>query len=186
MRTLHLAIGLLTFAGCHSFEVTGPPDTRIELDLGVEITQTPPDLDCFNSACGGCSSWANFDGTPSKVGDPCLYKGVYQCMGTSLVCSATTCLTCSTGGKTPVGTVCGADGHTIVELTYSGATCSAYDLGSAIGMCNHGENDKCLSHCTGPDGNNQYHCAAVCASDDGGGTGCAHSASETCETLAGC
>ncbi|HEY1587695.1 MAG TPA: hypothetical protein VGH63_18480 [Polyangia bacterium] len=188
MRALQLPLSLVIVigvAGCGSdFQVPAPPDTRIDLDLAVEITATPPDMDCFNTACGGCSSWANFDGAPAKVGDPCLYKGVYQCMGTSLVCSSAACLTCSTAGKTAAGTVCGADGHTIVELTYTGATCSAYDLGSAIGMCNHGEDDKCLSHCTA--NGNVYNCAAVCASDDGGGTGCAHSTSETCETLAGC
>lgn len=178
----------LSVLGCGSdFEVPAPPDARIDLDLAVSpFPPAPPDLNCFNTACGGCSAWANFDGTPSKVGDPCLYQGVYQCTGTSLVCSSTACLTCQSGGKTPVGSACGADGHTIIELQYTGTTCAAYDFGSSINVCNHGSGDKCLQSCTGPDANNAYHCAAHCASDDGGGTGCEHMATETCESLAGC
>ncbi len=186
MRLVWLPIVLLV-AGCGSdFVVPALPDSRVELDLAVSPIVSPPDMSCFNTACGGCSAWANFDGTPAKQGDPCLYKGVYMCSGTALVCSTTGCLTCQAGGKTPAGTVCGADGHTIVELTYSGATCAAYDFGSSIDVCNHGSGDQCLQHCTGPDTNNVYHCAAHCASDDGGGTGCAHTAAETCESLAGC
>ncbi len=183
-----LAAGALGAVGCGSdFQVQAPPDSRIEIDdMAVTPLPKPPDLACFNTACGGCSTWANFDGTPSKVGDPCLYKGVYQCNGTSLVCSSTGCLTCQTSGKTPVGTVCGADGHTIIELQYTGTTCAAYDFGSSINICNRSAADSCLQSCTGPDGNNQYHCTAHCASDDGGGTGCAHMANETCESLAGC
>jgi hypothetical protein len=182
-----LLLMVLAVGGCGSdFEVPAPPDSRIELDLAVAPIVVPPDLACFNTACGGCSTWANFDGTPSKVGDPCLYNGVYKCNGTSLACSSTGCLTCQSSGKTPVGTVCGADGHTIIELQYTGTTCTAYDFGSSINMCNHGSGDKCLQSCTGPDSNNVYHCAAHCESDDGGGTGCAHMANEFCETLAGC
>jgi hypothetical protein len=182
-----ISLPALLVIGCGSdFSVPANPDARIELDLAVTVTTAPPDMSCFNTACNGCGAWANADGTPAKVGDPCLYKGTYQCQGTSLVCMGSACLTCSTSGRTAQGTVCGADGRSIIELTYTGTTCTAYDLGSAIGMCNHGSDDKCLAHCTGPDGNNVYHCAAVCASDDGGGTGCAHSATETCETLAGC
>jgi len=186
-RLVFLALLFTPIAGCGSdFEVPAPPDSRIELDLAVSMITTPPDMSCFNTACGGCSQWAKYDGTPAKVGDPCLYKGVYQCMGTSLVCSSTACLTCSTGGRTAQGTVCGADGHSIMELQYTGATCAAYDLGSAIGVCNHGSGDMCQQRCTGPDGNNVYHCVAHCLSDDGGGTGCAHTGTETCESLAGC
>jgi len=186
MRLSLLAL-VLAVCGCGSdFQVPAPPDTRIELDLAVSPISSPPDMACFNRVCGGCSVWANPDGTPSKVGDPCLYKGTYQCTGMSLTCSSTACLTCTTNGAPAVGTVCGADGHSIVELQYTGTTCSAYDLGSAIGQCNHGPGDRCLAHCTGPDGNNVFHCAAVCASDDGGGTGCPHSATDTCESLAGC
>jgi len=186
-RVLFLALVLAPIAGCGSdFEVPAPPDSRIELDLAVSPITTPPDMACFNTACGGCSKWANFDGTPAKVGDPCLYKGTYQCNGMSLVCSSTGCLTCQSGGKTAQGTVCGADGHSIIELQYTGATCAAYDFGSAIGVCNHGSSDKCQQSCTGPDGNNVYHCVAHCVSDDGGGTGCAHTTGETCESLAGC
>jgi hypothetical protein len=182
-----LLVMLLVVSGCGSdFEVPAPPDSRVELDLAVNPIVTPPDMSCFNTACGGCSTWANYDGTPSKAGDPCLYKGVLACNGTSLACNSTACLTCTTGGRTPAGTVCGADGHSIMELLYTGTTCTAYDFSSSIGVCNHGSGDQCLQHCTGPDANNVYHCSAHCASDDGGGTGCAHSAAETCETLAGC
>jgi hypothetical protein len=183
-----LALAGLGFAGCGSdFRVEAPPDARIEIDdMAVAPAPRQADLACFNTACGGCSTWANFDGTPAKVGDPCLYNGVYQCNGMSLVCSSKACLTCQSGGKTPVGSVCGADGHTIIELQYTGTTCAAYDFGSSINTCNHGAGDKCLQSCTGPDGNNVYHCAAHCMSDDGGGTGCAHMANETCESLAGC
>jgi hypothetical protein len=178
---------LLFLSGCGSdFQVPANPDTRIELDLAVAPIPSPgPDMSCFNTACGGCSAWANFDGTPAKVGDPCLYNGTYKCNGMSLVCSSTGCLTCQAGGKTAQGTVCGADGHSIIELQYTGTTCAAYDLGSAIGMCNHGSGDSCVQRCTGPT-NNVYQCVAHCASDDGGGTGCAHSPTETCESLAGC
>ena len=185
MRSSLLLITLI-ISGCGSdFEVPAPPDSRVELDLAVSPITVPPDMACFNTACGGCSTWANFDGTPSKVGDPCLYKGVYACNGTSLVCSSTACLTCQAGGKTAAGTVCGADGHTIIELQYTGTTCAAYDFGSSINVCNHGSGDKCLQSCA-PDVNNVFHCAAHCASDDGGGTGCAHMANENCESLVGC
>jgi hypothetical protein len=182
-----LVLCVLAVAGCGSdFSVPALPDSRMELDLAVSPIVGSADMSCFNTACGGCSTWANFDGTPAKVGDPCLYKGVYACNDTALVCSSTACLTCSTAGKTPAGSVCGADGHTIIELLYTGATCAAYDFGSSINICNHDSGDKCLQRCTGPDAGNVYHCAAHCASDDGGGTGCEHSATETCESLAGC
>lgn len=184
MRPL-LFVTLIGLAGCGSdFEVPALPDARVTLDLAVSTTAATPDMACFNSVCGGCSTWANFDGTPSKVGDPCLYKGAYACTGTSLTCNSSACLTCTTAGRSAHGTVCGADGHTIVELTYAGTTCSAYDLGSAIGVCNHGAGDKCQHRCTL--NGSIYDCVAHCVSDDGGGTGCDHTAGETCESLAGC
>ena len=149
---LAVSVLALSVSGCGSdFEVPAPPDARIDLDLAVSpFPPAPPDLNCFNTACGGCSAWANFDGTPAKVGDPCLYKGVYQCTGTSLVCSSTACLTCQSGGKTPVGSVCGADGHTIVELQYTGTTCAAYDFGSSINVCNHGSGESACRAAPGP------------------------------------
>lgn len=184
MRPLLLAI-VMALTGCGSdFEVPALPDARVTLDLAVAPPVMPPDMACFNMACGACSNWKNWDGTPSKVGDPCLYKGAYACNGTSLVCSSTACLACTTSGRTATGTVCGADGHTIVELTYAGNSCSAYDLGSAIGVCNHGAGDKCQHRCTL--NGSVYDCVAHCSSDDGGGTGCDHSATESCESLAGC
>jgi hypothetical protein len=176
----------LASAGCGSdFEVPAPPDGRVELDLAVTMTSTPPDMACFNTACGGCSTWATYAGVPAKAGDPCLWKGSYACSGTSLQCTGTACLACADTSKHPVGTVCGADGHTIIELTYTGTTCTAYDLGSAIGVCNHGAGDYCVQRCRGPVGN-VYNCSANCASTDGGGTGCMHGATDTCESLAGC
>jgi len=185
MRGLLLVLTLIV-CGCGSdFEVPAAPDGRVNLDLAVTTTPPPPDMACFNRACGGCSNWSNFDGTPAKVGDPCLWKSTYACSGTSLACMDKTCLTCTSGSNRPVGTVCGADGHTIIELTYTGNTCTAYDLGSAIGVCNHGAGDYCVQRCRGPV-NNVYNCVANCASTDGGGTGCMHSASDTCESLAGC
>jgi hypothetical protein len=190
MRVAPVVITLVMtgwLAGCGSdFEVPARPDSHVDLDLAVTMTPTPPDMACFNRACGGCSQWASFDGTPSKVGDPCSWKGTYACNGTSLTCmGGGTCLTCTDTSKHAVGTVCGADGHTIIELTYTGTTCTAYDLGSAIGVCNHGAGDHCVQRCTGPSGN-VFNCVASCASTDGGGTGCMHGATDTCESLTGC
>ncbi len=183
-----LVLLLLAMCGCGSdFQVPAPLGARIEIvDKATTLVPPPADMACLNTVCGGCSTWTNFAGTPSEEGGPCLYNGTYKCMGTSLVCSSTACLTCQSGGKTPVGTVCGADGHTIIELQYTGPTCAAYDFGTPTNVCNHGSSDKCLQSCTGPDSNNVYHCAAHCVSDDGGGTGCEHMANETCESLAGC
>jgi hypothetical protein len=176
----------LAVAGCGSaFEVQPLPDARVNLDLAVTINTTPPDMSCFNMACGGCSSWANPDGTPSKVGDPCLWKGVFACSGTTLTCSDKSCMTCGNAANRPTGTVCGADGHTIIELQYAGAACTAYDFGSAIDVCNRTSGDRCVQRCRGPNGN-VYSCTANCASDDGGATGCAHMASDTCESLVSC
>jgi hypothetical protein len=182
MRVVLLVAVAFAVACGSEFEVPPLPDARMSLDLGVSIPNPPPDLACFNRACGGCSTWARFDGTPAMVGDPCLWKGTLACMGTSLVCSDASCLPCS--GGTALGTVCGGDGHTIVELVYTGTTCAAYDLGSAIGVCNHGAGDACVDRCT--KNGNTYNCAASCLSDDGGGTGCQHQASDTCQSLTSC
>lgn len=184
-----LVVMAVAVSGCGSAFVVPPlPDARITLDLAVNVSAPPPDMACFNMACGGCSSWANPDGTPAKVGDPCLWKGTYACNGALLTCSDKSCLACANTANHPVGTVCGADGHTIVELTYIGATCTAYDFGSAIDVCNRTPGDRCVQRCRGPTGpnNNVYACTANCASDDGGAAGCAHTAADTCESLVNC
>ena len=181
MRLLLFSIFVLV-SGCGSdFQVPPPPDARISLDLGVSVNPAPPDMACFNMACGGCSAWANYDGTPAKVGDPCLWKGTYQCTGTTLKCSDASCPQCP---STMTGSVCGADHHTILELTNTG-TCQVYDFGSAIDVCNHGPSDKCVGRCTMNTGGT-YSCEAHCVSDDGGGTGCEYNSTATCQTLAGC
>ncbi len=171
-------------AGCGSddFQSPAPPDARITIDLAVSQDHPPADLTCFNSACGGCSAWARFDGTPAAVGDPCLWKGTWQCMGTELTCMGAACPTCP--GEM-LGSVCGADGHTIIELSHSTATCVAYDFGSSISTCNHQPGDKCVGRCTKNAGGT-YSCAAHCLSDDGGGAGCEHQATDTCDTLTSC
>lgn len=177
-----LLLLLFVVAGCKSdFQVPALPDARISLDLAVSMAPPPPDLACFNRACGGCSHIARWDGTPAQEGDPCLWKGKLTCMGMNLVCSDTSCLTC---GGTATGTVCGADGHTIIELVHSGNSCTAYDLGSSIGVCNSGPNDGCLDRCT--KNGNSYSCAAGCIADDGGATGCANMPSDTCDSLTSC
>src|SRR5437868_143989 len=128
-----LFVILVVGAGCKSdFQVPAPPDARISLDLSVTVPPPSADLACFNRACGGCSHFSRWDGTPAQQGDPCLWNGKLTCMGTSLTCSDASCLTC---GGTATGTVCGADGHTIIELVHTGNSCTAYDLGSAIGVC---------------------------------------------------
>ena len=174
---------LLLLAGCGSdFQPPGPPDTRIELDLSVGGGSTPADLSCFNTACGGCSQWARFDGSPAKAGDPCGIGGMLLCAGTSLKCSSSACPSCA---QKMTGTVCAADGHTILELTNAGSTCSVYDFGSAIDVCNRAAGDKCVNRCVqnGAD----YACVAHCTADpDGGGPGCAYQANESCTSLAGC
>jgi hypothetical protein len=172
---------LVLVAGCGDFMVPRAPDMRISLDLAVTIPNPPPDMSCFNRACGGCSQFARYDGTPAMVGDPCLWNGKLTCMGTSLVCDSTACLTCS-GNAT--GTVCGADGHTIVELLHTGNVCTAYDFGSAIDVCNGGPGDHCVDRCT--KNGTDYACVAGCILDDGGAIGCAHMSSDTCDSLTGC
>ena len=129
-------------------------------------------MSCLNLACGGCSSFANWDGTPVKVGDPCLWKGVWQCSGTQLECSDNSCPTC---GVAMTGSVCGADGHTILDLTNPGSGCRVYDFGSAIAVCNRTTTDHCVGRCT--DNGGARSCVAHCISDDGGGTGCEYQAS---------
>jgi hypothetical protein len=186
MRCSIVVLALFAVAGCGSpFEVPALPDSRVELDLAVNIPMTPPDMSCFNMACGGCSNWANPDGTPSKVGDPCLWKGAYACSGMALTCSDKSCLPCANAANHATGSVCGADGKTIIELTYVGTTCTAYDFGSAIDVCNRTPGDHCVQRCRGPNGT-AYSCSANCVSDDGGAGGCTHMASDTCESLTAC
>jgi hypothetical protein len=183
-----LTLMTLALCGCKStgkdFVVPPAPDARVDLDLGISSATAALDMTCFNSVCGGCSQWANYDGKPSKEGDPCLWNGVYKCAGTQLECTSNTCLGCSSGSNHATGTVCGADGHTIIELHYSGTACVAYDFGSAIDVCNHSANDICQQKCTA--NGTTYDCAAHCASDDGGGTGCTHQPTDTCESLTSC
>jgi hypothetical protein len=166
--------------GGGDFQVPAQPDGRMNLDLAVANNFPPDDMTCFNAACGGCSSLANWDGTPVKVGDPCLWNGTWQCSGTQLACSSAACLSCA---KPVRGTACGADGHTIVELLTNGATCTSYDFGSAISTCNHQPADACVAECS-IETDGSYTCVAHCASDDGGGTGLMHTAGETCASLA--
>ena len=180
MRLVVLSLAVIA-AGCGSdFRVSPPPDMRTSLDLAVNVNPAPPDMACLNTACGGCSSWTNYDGKPSMEGDPCLWKGRYQCNGTDLKCSDAACPQCP---STMTGTICGADGHTILELTNNGGVCQVYDFGSAIGVCNRSDSDKCVGRCT-MNGDGTYSCAAHCTSDDGGGTGCEYSPTATCQTLA--
>jgi hypothetical protein len=153
----------------------------VSIDLAVVIAPPPPDMSCFNRACGGCSRVAKWDGTPAQEGDPCLWKGKLTCMGTSLVCSDTSCLTCS---GTATGTVCGADGHSIIELIHNGNTCVAYDLGSSIGVCRGGPTDHCVDRCT--KNGSSYACVAGCVLDDGGAMGCAWQSTDTCDALTSC
>src|SRR5688572_28260141 len=122
---------LLLVCGCGDpdFEVPARTDMRTERDLSSSFVSMPPDMSCLNMACGGCSSWLSWDGTAVEAGDPCLYRGTWMCAGTQLVCSDASCPTCAAG--TMVGSVCGADGHTILELTQSGGMCRVYDFGSA-------------------------------------------------------
>lgn len=182
MRRLVLA--LLLLSGCGSgFAPPAQPGDKITLDLAVGTPANPAaDAGCVNTACGGCSSWVNWDGTPSKPGDPCAWKGTWACNGTTLACADLTCPTCGSMMKM-TGSVCGADGHTILELTWVGSACSVYDFGSAIAVCNRNAADQCVGRCVA---GNPVACQAHCVSDDGGGTGCAHQATDTCTSLEGC
>jgi hypothetical protein len=156
-------------------------DMRVTLDLAASASM-PADFSCATMMCGACSSFVNFDGKPSKPGDPCGWNGSYQCMGDGLVCNvaARDCPAC---GGTMSGSLCGADGHTIVEIV-TGSNCKTYDFGSAISVCNHGANDHCVDRCTKI--GSSYACVARCLSDDGGATGCEHKATDTCDTLTSC
>jgi hypothetical protein len=181
MRWLLLSL-LVVGCGKDSDFVPPPrPDMRFTLDLASNFMPENPDMTCFNMACGSCSEFANWDGTPAKVGDPCLWKGSWQCMGTTLACSDNGCPMC---GTAIAGSVCGADGHTILELTDPGSGCRAYDFGSAIAVCNRTPGDHCGGRCTV--NGSKHDCVARCVSDDGGGTGCQHMSSDTCESLSSC
>jgi hypothetical protein len=175
------AFGLL--AGCGDSDFQPPPrdDMRFTLDLAANFSTADTDMTCFNSACGGCSSFANWDGTPARVGDPCNWNGAWKCNGMDLVCSDNGCPSC---GTAVTGSVCGADGHTILELTNPGSGCRVYDFGSAIDVCNRSPGDHCVGRCTLDAG--AHHCVAHCLSDDGGAAGCAHMSSDTCESLSSC
>ncbi len=177
---LSLCLIALVACGCGSaFEVPARPDAFQTLDLGVLFDGAPRDLTCFNTACGGCSSWAKWDQTPVAVGDPCLITGTWQCNGTDLVCSSSACLSC----PQPVsGTVCGADGHSIIELVTVAGACTAWDFGSGISSCNHDANDKCQQACSNSGG--KYTCEAHCLADDGFGPADDYSPTETCQSLA--
>ena len=183
-----LTLATLALCGCKSsskdFVVPPAPGARVDLDLGTSSASASLDMTCINSVCGGCSSWVNYNGAPSKEGDPCLWNGVYKCSGTELKCTSSTCLGCASGSNKATGTVCGADGHTIIELHYSGTACVALDIGSAIGVCNNSANDVCQQKCTA--NGTTYDCVAHCTSDDGGGTGCTYQPAATCESLTSC
>jgi hypothetical protein len=173
------------------FQVPPRPDMRTVIDLAVSLDHPPADMTCFNTACGGCSAWARVDGKPAQPGDPCLWKGTWQCMGTTLVCSDTGCPAC---GGAMTGSVCGADGHTVLDLTMKGGMCAAYDFGSTIALCNHDASDHCVGRCIKVGAS--YACTAGCTSEGGGDggardggaprTGCPHAATDTCDTLTSC
>jgi hypothetical protein len=162
------------------FEVPPRDDMRITLDLASSFVSMDPDMSCLSTACGGCSNYVNWDGSPVAVGDPCLWKGTWQCSGTTLTCSDEGCPTCGTAMS---GSVCGADGHTIVEITNMGM-CRTYDFGSAIAVCNRAPGDHCVHRCTLDNG--VHRCAARCASADGGAMGCPFVSTQTCEALTSC
>jgi hypothetical protein len=176
----------LTGAACGGdYRVQPPPDMRITLDL-ASPPGAPDDMTCFNTACGGCSTWARPDGTPAQVGDPCGFRGMLACTGTTLGCSDLSCPTCAApAGAKMTGTLCAADGKTIVQLLDVNGQCRVNPTGSALAVCNRDGSDRCLHRCTLS--GTLYTCTAACASTpDAGVTGCAHSPSQTCQTLTGC
>jgi hypothetical protein len=92
------------------------------------------------------------------------------------------------------GSVCGADGHTVLELVNASGACSAYDFGSLIDLCAHDASDHCVGRCV--KSGTSYACTAGCTSygpmDGGAGdggvphTGCPHAATDTCDSLTSC
>ena len=62
----------------------------------------------------------------------------------------------------------------------------AYDLGSAIGVCNHGAERQVRAALHGPDGNNVYHCAANCASTTVAAPAACTARARPAKSLAGC
>ena len=157
-RTVLAALALGACGTDPDFIVPPGANTRFERDLAATFPAPPPDLSCFNNVCGGCSVWANWDGSPAQVGNPCGWNGTWACSGTTLTCTSAACPPC---GGAMSGSVCGADGHTIVELVGAGASCHTYDFGSAIAVCNRAPGDHCVGSCTQAGG--QYPCAAHCA-----------------------
>jgi hypothetical protein len=197
MRALVLVV---LVAGCGrdpDFQVPPPPDMRVLVDLAVSLDHPLSEAGCFNTACGGCSSWARpvyGGGTPAQPGDPCGWNGTLSCSGTTLACSSAACPPCA--GGTMSGSVCGADGHTVLELVSASGACSAYDFGSVIDLCTHDASDHCVGRCV--KSGTSYACTAGCTSygpidGDGGArdggvphTGCAHAATDTCDSLLAC
>src|SRR5262245_59180455 len=131
---------LLMVAACGSSDFVVPPraDMRVDRDLSSSFTPEPADLACLNPACGGCSSWVGWDGQAVKPGDPCARNGAWMCMGTQLQCSDFSCPACA--ASTMTGSVCGADGHTILDLVATVNSCRVHDFGSVINVCNRGPN----------------------------------------------
>lgn len=182
MRSLGLLALAVSFVACGGdFRVPPPSDMRISLDL-ASAPGTPDDMTCFNSACGGCSTWARADGTPAQVGDRCGFRGMLACTGQTLGCSDLGCPTCA---SKMTGTICAADGRTIVQLLDLNNQCRVNVTGSALAVCNRDASDRCLHRCTLA--NNLYTCTAGCSSTpDAGVTGCQYAPTQTCQTLAGC
>jgi hypothetical protein len=189
-------------AGCGrapDFQVPPRGDLHMLVDLAVSLDHPPPEAGCFNTACGGCSSWARpayGGGAPAQPGDPCGWNGMWGCTGTTLGCSSTACPACAGGMMT--GSVCGADGHTVLELVYAGGVCGVYDFGSILDLCTHDASDRCVGRCVKSGAS--YACTAGCTSygpieadggvRDGGvpvpHTGCPHAATDTCDSLTSC
>ena len=179
-------LSLVVACGCGGgdFQVPPQPDARVSLDLAVNTNSPSSDAACLSMVCGACSDRANWDGKPTAEGDPCNWNGTWQCNGASLQCSSGACLPCTQGsGAQPVtGTICGADGHTILELVYAGGSCAAYDFGSSIDVCNRKPNDGCVATCS-KQGSGSFACVAHCLSDDGGTGGHPYSPTDTCQSL---
>jgi hypothetical protein len=180
---LAFAVALVLVAtACDSgFRPPPRPDMKTDIDLASQASGKA-DMTCLATVCGECSDRVRWDGKPVAVGDPCLVHGTWQCAGHVLECSDASCISCP--GKS-IGSVCGADGHTVIELNYVNGMCTTVDLNSPIAICNRTADDKCVGRCVlqGVD----YTCTARCLSDDGGATaGCPYSPGQTCATLSGC